>query len=141
MNHVSVAIIHLMMAAIYPNGDHVHDAQDIGEEIARTDPTLFEAAMLVETAFRESAFERSAVGPDGRDLCAYQLRDAPRTVLVDLRQCTEIALERLRYSYHHCPDHPLAIYTGGACESVVGLRFDRWRMVEVMRIFHVAEDQ
>jgi hypothetical protein len=141
MNHVSVAIVHLMMAAIYPNGDHVHDAQDIGEEIARTDPTLFEAAMLVETAFRESAFERSAVGPDGRDLCAYQLRDAPRTVLVDLRQCTEIALSRLRYSISHCPDHPLAIYAGGACDSVVGLKFDRWRMVEVMRIFHVAEDQ
>ena len=95
-----------MMAALYPDGDHVHDAQDIGEEIARTDPTLFEAAMLVETAFRESAFERAAIGPDGRDLCAYQLRDAPRTVLVDLRQCTEIALDRLRYSYHHVPRSP-----------------------------------
>ena len=141
MNHVTATIVYLMMAAIYPNGDHVHDAQDIGEEIARTDPTLFEAAMLVETAFRESAFERSAVGQGGRDLCAYQLRDAPRTVLVDLRQCTEIALSRLRYSISHCHDHPLAIYAGGACDSVVGLKFDRWRMVEVMRIFHVAEDQ
>ena len=140
MTHVTATIVYLMMAAIYPNGDHVHDAQDIGAEIALTDATPYEAAMMVELAFRESAFERAAVSRDRRDLCAYQLRDAPRTVLVDLRQCTELALARLRYSIVRCPDHPLAIYTGGACNSVVGLRFDRWRMAEARRIYDVAVD-
>ena len=135
-----LSLIYLMMAALYHGGDHVHDAQEIGAEIARTDASPIEAAMLVELAFRESAFERAAISRDGRDLCAYQLRDAPRSVLTDLRQCTEMALSRLRYSEDHCPSHPLAIYVAGSCSSPSGVRLDRWRMCEVRRIYRQVYD-
>lgn len=136
---MNLSSIYLAMRLLYPDGDHVRDAQAIGLEIARSDASPYEAALLVETAFRESGFDAAAVSPDGRDRCAYQLRDAPRAVLVDLRRCTEIALERIRYSIAHCPAHPIAIYATGSCSYPAGIRLDLWRMREVRKILQVLQ--
>jgi hypothetical protein len=119
--------------------EKVHDARDIAEQIADKAADLHEAAMLVELAWRESAFTANAVSKDHRDLCTFQVRDAPRSVLTDLEQCTDLAIERLRASVKAGPDAPLAVYARGRCNSVVGREFSRWRMREVHMLEDLAE--
>jgi len=131
---MSVATILIMMSVLVKNPETVHDAKAIAELIAARAGDSHEAAILVELAWRESAFTANAISKDGRDLCAYQLRDAPRSVLKDLSQCTDLAIVRLRTSVKACPSAPLAIYASGSCRSPIGREFNRWRSREIAKI-------
>jgi hypothetical protein len=121
-------------AGISKSPESIHDARAIAELIAERAADVHEAAMLVELAWEESAFTANAVSKDGHDLCAYQLRDAPRSVLTDLGWCTDLAIERLRVSVQNCPNAPLAIFSRGSCNSSRGRWFSEWRMRKVRRI-------
>lgn len=88
-------------------------------EISRVAADVREAALLADTAWEESRFVPNAVGDHGRALCGYQLQHAPTRVLVDLRLCTELGLERLRQSAALCPRHPLAYYLSGRCDAAL----------------------
>jgi hypothetical protein len=130
----------LLMMRLLAGRDDVHDARAIAGEILQQAGSLHEAAVLVDTAWRESAFRASVVSRDGRDLCAYQLRDAPRIVLSDLVECTERAIAKLRSSAEACPEAPLAAYATGTCSDPRGRRLSGWRMREVARIERAAAD-
>jgi hypothetical protein len=130
----------LMMSILIQHPERVHDARRVAELIAAKAADIHEAAMLVELAWKESAFTANAVSKDGRDLCAYQLRDAPRSVLTNLEECTDLAIERLRVSVEKCPTAPLAIFAGGSCDSSKGRWFSGWRMRKVERIEKVGKD-
>jgi hypothetical protein len=127
----------IMMAAIAPGADNVNDARAIAAEIARVAADRHEAAVMVVVAWRESAFRASAVGDGGLARCAFQLHGAPRSVLTDLRQCTELAAERLRASAAACPSAPLAAFASGTCER--GRKISAWRMQEVAHVERAAQ--
>lgn len=122
----------LLMAALASGAADLNDARNVAAEIARTDATEREAAILVVTAFEESRFTADKVSGDHLDRCAYQLRYAPRTVTSDLRQCTEIALVRIRISARKCPSYPLSDYASGSCNLAHAI--SRYRMAEADRI-------
>jgi hypothetical protein len=126
----------IMMAAIAPDAENTHDARAIADEIARVSVDTHEAAIMVVVAWRESAFRAGAVGDGGLARCAYQLHNAPRSVLTDLRECTELAAERIRASEVACPSAPLAAFASGTCER--GRKLSAWRMQEVAHIEKVA---
>jgi hypothetical protein len=137
---MDLATILLMMSVVVKNPETVHDARRVAELIAAKAADSHEAAMLVELAWEESAFTANAVSKDGRDLCAYQLRDAPKSVLTDLEECTELAIEKLRISVKGCPNAPLAIYARGSCSDMKGRWFSWWRMGKVKRIEAVTRE-
>lgn len=126
----------MMMAAIAPDAENTNDARAIASEIARVAVDSHEAAIMVVVAWRESAFRSNAVGDGGLARCAYQLHNAPRSVLTDLRQCTELAAERIRASAAKCRSAPLAAFASGTCER--GRKLSAWRMQEVAHVEKVA---
>lgn len=108
-------------------------------EIAREAEDLKEAATLAVMAWEEGRLRPDAVGDQGRSRCVYQLQRTTWSVLRDLRECTHIALERLRASAAACPDAPLAAYASGNCghARVLSAR----RMAKVWRILRAVSLQ
>ena len=126
----------LMMAAIAPDAENTNDARALAGEIARVSVDTHEAATMVVVAWRESAFRANAVGDGGLARCAFQLHGAPRSVLTDLHECTELAATRLRASALACPSAPLASFASGTCDR--GRKLSAWRMQEVAHVEKAA---
>ena len=111
----------LWMMSLAPGRRHEEQAMALAEVIAEEPPLFADdddrmktASLVVSIAFSESSFRNDAVGDQGRALCMFQLWHAPRAVLTDLKLCTRLAFERLRYSLRKCGmGNVLGIYAGG----------------------------
>lgn len=85
-------------------------------------------ALLVAVAFRESTFKADAIGDHGRSVCAFQILHGARSLLTDVRACTDAGYTQLAASVRACPGHPVAPYARGTCESEDGRRISADRM-------------
>lgn len=85
-------------------------------------------ALLVAVAFRESTFRVDAVGDHGRSMCAFQILHGSRSLLTDVRACTDAGYTQLAASVKACPAHPVAPYARGACDNEDGRRISADRM-------------
>ena len=85
-------------------------------------------ALLVAVAYRESTFKVDAVGDKGQSVCAFQILHGARSLLTDVRACTDAGYVQLAASVLACPAHPLAPYARGTCESEEGRRISADRM-------------
>jgi len=126
------ACLAIVLAVISEPIDQRMAPRAIALEIARVAQTPLEAAVMAVTSWEESRHMPDAVGDSGRARCAFQLQHAPISVLRDLRQCTEIAYERVMASWRACPNAPLAIYASGRC--VRGTRLSARRMARALAL-------
>lgn len=85
-------------------------------------------ALMVAVAYRESTFQVDAVGDHGRSVCAFQILNGPRSLLTDVRACTNEGYTQLAASVRACPAHPVAPYARGSCTSEDGRRISADRM-------------
>jgi len=95
---MNLSSIYLAMRLLFPDGDHVRDAQAIGLEIARSDASPYEAALLRRDRISRIRIRRRG-GQPGRArsvrLPAAAMRRAGARGPATLQH--EIALERIRY--------------------------------------------
>lgn len=85
-------------------------------------------ALMVAVAYRESTFKADAIGDHGRSVCAFQILHGARSLLTDVRACTDAGYTQLAASVRACPGHPVAPYARGTCESEDGRRISADRM-------------
>lgn len=71
------------------------------------------AALMVAVAFRESSLRADAVGDSGHAVCAFQIYDGPKSLLVDTDACAREGLRMLRESAKVDPSNPVAFYARG----------------------------
>ena len=74
-------------------------------------------ALMVAVSYRESTFKLDAVGDHGRSVCAFQILNGSRSLLTDVRACTNEGYTQLAASVRACPAHPVAPYARGKCSS------------------------
>jgi Transglycosylase SLT domain len=134
---IEAAIVLKMAMAIAPGAEKVNQARQVIATVATVAETKHDAALLLYMAWKESRFNKNAVGDAGLALGAWQLHSAPRSVLWDLPKAASITLARLRYSETACPAFPLAVYASGNCKQ--GHTVSNARMAEVTRIEHSVE--
>lgn len=147
MPPIPLSAVTSLMLALDARAATTPDAREIAASIARVvddeapvfGAPLMDAAVLVETGYRESAWRTAAVGDHGRALCWAQIQRAPRAVLTDVDACTRIAYARLRESTRQCPSAPMALYVSGRCDR--GRRLSAWRMREAVRIARAVDVQ
>jgi hypothetical protein len=128
-----IIVLHMAMA-IAPGAEHTQDAHIIIQTIANMSQSKHEAAILLIQAWRESRFNKNAIGDKGKALGPWQLHRVPNEVLTNLPLATRITLARLRESNTLCPAHPLATYAKGNCHNKEGIAISDSRMKEVERI-------
>lgn len=139
--------LYLMAAALAPGATHTYQAPVVLAEIAsvvgQSKHTVFatkeqDAAVMLVQAWEESRFTLAAIGDHGRALCAYQLQNAPKSVLTSPWLCTKLAYDRLRLSVAACPKEPLAPYIGG-CDNRTAQAASRYRIAEAVRVLSAVE--
>jgi hypothetical protein len=121
------------IAFLSPRGDHSRFAAAV-EVVVASEPPLFQhdddrvrtAALVLAVAWHESTLRLEAVGDHGRSVCAMQIYDGPRELLLDPEGCIRTGLAMMRDSMRACPDAPLAVYARGRCDSVDGRRLSEW---------------
>jgi len=124
------------MLSLAPGRDHTELGTAIAKVAAEEAP-LFVAdedrhrttALLLAIAFRESAFQNSAVGDNGRSLCAYQIHGGAKALLTDPEACVREGYRILRLSIQRDREYPVAWYAaGGRYKSETARRISRDRM-------------
>jgi hypothetical protein len=89
-------------------------------------------ALLTAVAFRESSFQLSAVGDQGRSVCWMQILNGGKALLADGDACIRRGIVMLRESMTACAHLPsserLSLYARGTCASADGRRLSRDRM-------------
>ncbi len=94
------------------------------------------AALMVAVAFRESSFRVDIVGDNGHAVCAFQIYDGAKTLLVDTDACAREGLRMLRESAHVDPEHPVAFYARGPrfrSEKAQSISNDRMNLARWVR--------
>ncbi len=120
------SVLLLVMAVITEPISQRMAPRSVALEIARVARTPLEAAVMVQTAWDEGRLIPGAVNPVDGSMCAFQLQLVPRSVLIDLRECTERAYTKLIASMRKCTKAPLAAYLSGNCETAIEIARLRW---------------
>ena len=119
-------VLALVLAVISEPIDQRMAPRSIALEISRVAKTPIEAAVMVRTAWDEGRFIPGAVNPVDGSMCAFQLQLVPRSVLTDLRECTERAYAKIVASMKKCTKAPLAAYLSGNCDTAIETARLRW---------------
>ena len=85
----------------------------------------YTAALMVVFAFRESSYQKEAIGDGGKSVGAWQTPKA--TTPPDVAKQAVYALQLMHTSSIACPNDPLAQYAGG-CGNVNAKRISQVRM-------------
>lgn len=134
---IPYAIVLALATHIAPGAEKTQNAKEVIRAVAATVDNRKDAAKLLIVAWRESRFNKGAIGDGGLALGAWQSHSAPRAVLWNLPLAAKFALDHLRYGETICPQWPLAVYASGNCKK--GHKVSDERMKEVNRILEETE--
>lgn len=95
-----------------------------------------DAAVMLETAWRESYFLPGKVGDRGKSFGYWQLQRVDPSIMGDVHEQAAVAYERIRYSVKRCGTgaNAMAAYVSNSCTNRGGQRLSAFRMAEARRM-------
>jgi len=128
------AVVLVWMHALAPG----RDVDALAWAVASVAESREEAALITAIAYRESSLDNSAIGDHGRSVCALQILNGSRSLLLDVGACVRRGTLMLRESRRACaslpPSERMAVFARGKCSSVEGRRLSRDRFALALRL-------